>query len=192
MNRPLLVSALLSATALLSGQAFAERGFFINAAAGEVDVSASERRVFPEDEVTSSDNKDSSFRLGAGYYLNNYFALEAAYHDFGEHSMEAGTDKSAVFETQAISAGLRGRIPVLYRFDIVGKLGISSWEYDASFVDSGVRSSDDDSGTDAYYGLGLSAYLSRHWTLELGAERYDIDDDRIDQGSLGITYTFAK
>lgn len=158
----------------LSTASFAERGVFLNLAAGETG--------FNEDETHSGeDYSDSSFHAGIGYYINNSLAAELFYNDFGTATIYSeDADELFDVDSEAISLGIRGRAPMGNKFDIIGRLGASNWE---------VGSAD---GTDAYYGGAVAAYLSKHLTLELTLERHEIDDTELDRGSLGLTYTFSK
>ena len=70
-----------------------------------------------------------------------------------------------------MSYGVRGMIPLEGGFSLVGRLGLSSWDFDAALTDSdfpGVVDKLSDSGSDLYYGVGGQYRFSD--TLHVGLE----------------------
>lgn len=122
-----------------------------------------------DQELTASDSVDSiklsdnstSYGLRGVYQFNDYFGVELGYQESGE-GKESFIDEfdatiGTEFETRQINVGVKGTLPLQGGFSLVGRLGLSSWDFDADLTDSdfpGVVVELSDSGSDLYYGVG--------------------------------------
>ncbi|NND36586.1 MAG: outer membrane beta-barrel protein [Gammaproteobacteria bacterium] len=129
---------------LASGPAMAVKGgFYLGGSVGGATTEVSESGV-------TFDENDTAWKLFAGYHFLQFFAVEAAYRDFGSPSTDIQGSDVKVSSTAFDVAGLGG-IPLgpVYLF---AKLGLAQWDADVT-VD-GTKISDD--GTDIEVGIGLS------------------------------------
>lgn len=132
---------------------------------------------------TGIDDDDTGFNIFGGYRFNEYFAIEAAYYDFGDMS-----DNGNKFSIDGGSLGVIGSIPVAKRFSLFGKVGIHAWDADVSGAIAGEFS--DTTDTDVFYGVGAEYQLSGPWSIRGDFTRYEVDDFDVDVASLGLSYHF--
>lgn len=140
------------------------------------------------------DGDDNGFELGLGYAFSPHVAAEFSYQDFGEPRGRAGcppeylciTDATGqlvpfAFEDVSLSGwagALRLSWPLSARVSLSGRLGLIAWEASAR------QPSLDDSGTDLFYGAGLSVDVGDDYELLLAWERVELDIDSIKVGLL--------
>lgn len=148
---------------------------------------------------------DTSLGLRAGMSFNKYIGLELSYHDYGEISDSyidfADDTITDYLDTTSFNVGVVGSIPLGEKFAINGRLGIALWDFDFRETDSslpGMSFKDDDSGVDAYYGIGVQYSPVEHFQLSLEytvlgfeAEIGSVDvDQTVENLSLAIGYVF--
>ena len=202
MNKNIAMAALISA---VSFSALSNAGeFYVGASIGEATFDA-EVVDDLEDAGASVDDSDTTIKLFLGNRINENIAIEGFYADLGERSASAsgfddfGDFISADAKADAATFGVAilGIIPVNEKFSIFGKLGMHRWESDSkfSYTDSccgGINNesySDDDSGSDIVYGLGLTYDIGRI-SLRAEYDNYEVDDDDVNTLSIGISTTF--
>jgi hypothetical protein len=193
-------------TSTVSAQA--ERGFFASANIG------SSRTSFHPTSVARIDEREQSFDVGIGYAFGPYFAIQGAYHDFGQvtgfvvcppegcmvppDECPPGAVCLAFMRPQPVpvdisgwSARLTGSLPLGLRFAAFASVGVIAWNTSADAIvtlPGGRRVDDlDDSGEDLIYGAGLQWHVSDRWSLQLSYEHVDLD---IESGKLGATFRF--
>lgn len=111
------------------------------------------------DSIKLSDNS-MSYGVRGVYQFNDYFGVELGYQESGEADKSFTDNVTTIgteFETQQINVGLKGTLPLQGGFSLVGRLGLSSWDFDAALTDSdfpGLVDKYSDSGSDLYYGVG--------------------------------------
>lgn len=158
---------LLLAAASVSTQA--ESG-----ASAELMVGLAEQTTdFDGYESTSGD--DVSVGVRGIYSFNQNFALEVAFQDYGEiddtYIDEYGDTINDRVATSALTAGMKGSIPLQSGLTLSARLGLASWDLDYRGTDSafpGEIFSASDDGSDLYYGAGLQFDLNQ--VLYIGAE----------------------
>jgi OmpA-OmpF porin, OOP family len=153
----------------------------------------------------NTDDKDTAFKLFAGYQFNPNFAVEASYVDFGKFSANAVTDYEEAYipeiddvasrtvrENDEVSIdgfgfALVGRLPIDAGFSVFGKLGLFAWDGSASFSESttyrvgndSLTTSERDSASfddiDPFYGIGVE-YVVNQVMVRAEFERYDLSD----------------
>lgn len=163
------------------------------------------------------DDSDTALKILAGYQINPYFSVEAGYADLGElkiTNVEEGTwagggelvdyiNSSA--EVTGFIVNVVGKYPLSDKVNAYAKLGMFSWDsdskYDRSFDYFGDRPEDfarsfpeehdtaSESGTDVFYGVGLS-YDFEHFSIIGEYELFSGDGDDIDVLSIGAVYRF--
>jgi opacity protein-like surface antigen len=206
-NRVLLACVALALwTSTASAQA--QRGFFAS-----VNIGSSETSFHPTS-VARLDDREQSFDVGIGYAFGPYFAIQGAYHDYGqvtgfvacppEGCMLApgecppGSVCFAFMQPVPVqvdisgwSARLTGTLPLGSRFAAFASVGVIDWDTSADAIvtlPDGRRVDDlDDSGKDLVYGAGLQWHVSDRWSLQAFYEHVDLD---IESGKLGATFRF--
>lgn len=186
------ISALLAGTALAFSAAFAQaQGLYIGGSIGQAQVDG-----FCDSEpgftVTSCDDKDTGWKAFLGYRVNRNLAVEGSYMNGGE----LGGTVNSFFGTGTVKTDVTawgiaalGILPVSERFELFGKLGFVRGESDSDVTINGTPiASDDDSGTELTYGIGVVYNITR--SLGIRAEWENVDDADISLLSIGIQYKF--
>lgn len=117
----------------------------------------------------------TSFGIRGVYGLNDHFAVEAAYHVYGETdevTLDDFDDRvREEVRTTAFNLGIKGILPITDKFSFNGRLGVSDWNTTITVTELDF---DDDSfnfnrnGTDIYYGVGAQYDISSQFYI--GAE----------------------
>lgn len=177
MNKFVLSSAL--AATLISSSVLADSNFYLGGSVGHTEVDYVEFAG-----VTILDDSDTSWKLFAGYNINENFAVEVSYQDLGEHSFEYLAVEARA-EGEAYTFSLLGKLPMAENLEAFGKLGYA--HVDAEVSAGGLTIGAD--GSDLLYGLGLNYQLTDNVDARLEWERMDFAD-QIDTWSLGVSYNF--
>jgi OOP family OmpA-OmpF porin len=119
--------------------------------------------------VSSCDEKDSAFKLFAGYRVNPNFALEASYIDYGE-------------------ASARGIVPLGNRFSLFGKAGVLMSDIEGSSVGAFGPASASESETGLHIGVGAMFDISPTFAIRAEWERND--ELETDMMSIGLQVRF--
>ncbi len=138
----------------------------------------------------SCDEKDTAWRILAGYQFNPNIAAEFGYHNFGETKASGGgidvKDKASAWELVAV-----GTWPIANQFGIYGKLGAHHSE---SKLESNVGGSGKDTGNGLTFGAGLQWNVMPPLGLRAEWQRYDkvggVSDNKLDVLSLGAVWRF--
>lgn len=124
---------------------------------------------------SSESGDDISIGVRGAYNINENFAVEVAFQDYGEtdetYIDSFGDTINDKASATALTAGVKGSIPLSASFSLNGRLGVSSWDFEFRGTDSsfpGVEFSFDDDGTDLYYGVGMQLMLNEAFSV--GAE----------------------
>ncbi|MEW6999762.1 outer membrane beta-barrel protein [Colwelliaceae bacterium BS250] len=204
---------LIMALSTLTFQSNAEQtdsSFYVGASLGKSDYDTS-NKDFNDIKVTF-DEDGNSYKLFAGYQLNDYVAFELGYVDLGELDSETtasrtdpdGYTSKAKFnnsnQLDGYTISVIGSYPITDTFNVFAKAGMYSWEsevdvmidrsYSNPELPSGITNrthTDDDS--DSFYGLGVS-YEFSILTIIAEYEVYEKENRDIDLLSVGIRYHF--
>lgn len=180
--KKLSIILLSSAATLMSSSVLADGSFY-----GSLDIT----RIDLDLDTAGLDDTDTTFGIAAGYRINENFAVELGYQDFGEVSASAG-NASAKVEADAIQLSVIGSVPVSENAGVYAELGFDSWDADASYTnhpDLGTGSESED-GTDIFYGIGAYLSLSEAVNLKLEYQMHELDDTDVDVLGLGVTVAF--
>lgn len=165
--------ALLLSTYAMAPAFAADTPFYagINVGTGKIDLSG-----------TSS---TTSFELLGGYTINQYFAAEAAYSDFGNHDYPGGNMKSSAVSIKGV-----GAYPINEQFSVFAKLGIASTTWEVSPTGLGTAS---ESKTDLTYGIGGQFNINQQIGIRLGYDVYKLGsslsaDEKVT--SIGAVFKF--
>lgn len=156
----------------------------------------------------SCDDKDTAWRLFAGYQFNRNLAIEAGYADLGKSTASAtefvpgiGTIRAdAKFEASAWDLAAVGILPLASQFSIYGKLGIYYGEVKASGTGTAgalvVPVSAKDTTTDLTFAFGAGFDITRNFGLRAEYQKYkdmggnDTGKSDVDVLSIGVLYRF--
>jgi len=199
---------------LASGSAFAAgEGFYVDASIGR------QKANIPSVNVAgfTKDDSDSTYSIGAGYNINQYFGVEAGYQDLGEVSYGWSGAGTAVIRgvTFVGTAGIKAAVatdgyyfgptasfPINEQFAVNARAGWYNWTADgtASFTAAGTRNgvafaggasaTDSTDGTDTYIGFGATYKLNKNVGINLGYTEYKVDEYKAKNWTLGARYSF--
>ena len=192
----LLGAAMAASSPAALAQAPGDMGWYVGASLGQTEVNLDCTGT------TACDDKDSSWKIFAGYQFVRNFALEFGYTDLGE--VTASTPaigiippasvaiESTVWELVAV-----GMLPLAERFSLYGKLGLyrADTDIEVNFVSLG-SVTDSDSNTDLTFGIGVRFDITPRLGVRLEWQRYsgvsaaDFDDGDVDVMSLGVAWRF--
>ena len=151
----------------------------------------------------SNDDRDTGYKIFAGYQVNKNFALEGGYFDLGKFGYSASTVPSGTLNGNIKLKGLNldavGILPINAKFSAFGRVGMNYAEANDSFSGTGaVRvTNTNPSKTELNYklGLGIQYDFTEAFGMRAEAERYRINDavgnkGDVDLFSLGLIYRF--
>jgi len=156
-----------------------------------------------EGATTSCDDKDTSWRLFAGYQFNPNLAIEAGYADLGKATASgvvSGVNLSEKFEASAWDLVAVGILPLGSQFSIYGKLGVYYGEVKGSATATlggvSASASDKDTNTDLTFGLGAAFDINRNFGVRAEYQKYkdmggsNVGKSDVDVLSIGVLYRF--
>jgi OOP family OmpA-OmpF porin len=150
----------------------------------------------------STEDNDFGWKIFGGYAFNRFIAIETAYIDLGEVSIDAVSDGTGVvyapgavtasIATSGFSLSMVGSVPVSERIGLHAKLGVFVWEAKSQFNNAAFPpTSRTDDGSDFAYGIGASYTINDRFTIRGEYEIFtntDTEDGLL--ASLGVTYAF--
>jgi len=153
---------------------------------------------------TKTDVTDPAIKLTGGYQVNQYLAVQAAYHYLGKHTMSATSDGSGNSwdagpvsgeqEAEGWSMSVSGRLPISERWTFVGTIGWLWWTSEERYNESGALSSIKEEGGD----FTMSGHFEFDHGLRdrivyvAGLDHQRVGDDNYDitTGFAGVLYIF--
>jgi OOP family OmpA-OmpF porin len=178
------IAALAVSTLLLASPISASAGeFYIGASIGNATLS--------EDfDGLNIDDNSTAFRLVGGWNFNDYFSLEAGYHDFGDFEQTFDTPDGPV--TARLGAdgflfGAIGHIPLSERFTLSGRAGMFFWNGTAEINDVSQASPEDNN---LFLGAGVMFDVTDRFKLTTDWTRYELEDVNSSVFSVGFQYRF--
>jgi opacity protein-like surface antigen len=142
--------------------------------------------------LVACDDKDTAWKILAGYQFHRNFAAEVQYMDLGTVS---ATGNFPPFGTVGVSAdntswsaSLLGILPLGSAFSLFGKLGIERIDQKSSVGFAGAAGSDKGSDSGVLFGVGAKLALTR--SLRLRAEWERGDTLKSEVVSLGAEWRF--
>lgn len=166
---------ILSAVALclLAGPALAENSY-VGVGLGQSKVDIDTGSIPAGIDVTYNDT-DTSWKAFAGIQLNENFAAEFSYADFGTFKMTAssgGLVAEQAWDANAFAISMVGILPVNPAFSVFAKVGLAHWSVDTNLTSNfGAYDSASDSGDDPVYGVGAQLNI-QNMMLRAEFERY--------------------
>lgn len=153
----------------------------------------------------------ANVKVFTGVKLENNFAVEFQYVNFAKDDIASvsgvskiaigtipvGTDITISAEAEASSFG--GAL--LYNFtpesDISAfvKVGIHAWNMDSNALVTSAAATEtsapiSDDGTDLFYGVGVDIKTTDSITTRIDYERFEFDDDDIDNFGVSVVFSF--
>ena len=152
----------------------------------------------------TDDNRDTGYKVFAGYLFNKYFAVEGGYFDLGTFGFTSTTTPAGTLhgntKVDGVNLDLVGFLPITEKFSAFGRIGAIYSDAKDSFTGTGLVTvlNPNPSKGDANYkaGLGLQYAFNESLGMRLEAERYRINDavgnrGDIDLVSVGLVYRFG-
>lgn len=192
-NNILFGTLLFLVASVCSAQSIGD-GFYVGGGAGHTD-----QKDACDDIVGSCDETDTGWKLFIGYQFNPYISAEGGYVDLGESDASVtvlGIPISAEAEVDGFFLSGLLAWPINDTFSVFGKLGVIAWDVDVDASGGGVSVSDDESGTDALFGVGAQYDFTNNFGIRAEWERYnnigdsDIGNTDIDFISGSIIFNF--
>tara|TARA_R110002110_G_C13412231_1_gene713725 strand:+ start:419 stop:997 length:579 start_codon:yes stop_codon:yes gene_type:complete len=117
------------------------------------------------------DDSNDLYGVGLGYQFNEFFALEAAYIDFGNFGEDDAKGKLKGGSLVAI-----GRLPLTDSFSVYAKAGAFAAALDVDAFDEDETYDD----VSPVVGAGVDFRITEHLTTFLEYNRYNVDIDEDD------------
>ncbi|GJL84181.1 MAG: hypothetical protein DHS20C01_38150 [marine bacterium B5-7] len=144
-----------------------------------------------------TDDTATSLSLFGGYEVNEYFAVEGGYTDYGDTAINSrltgvsgNGSLTGDYSVKGIYLAGVGKYPIGDRFAFFIKAGAfsGSIKSDVSLMLNGkvvATSNDDDDGTEFMYGAGIDFIFNENSSLRLGFDRINTDE-ALDNAYLGF------
>jgi len=173
MIKKTLMAASVLSLALAGATAHAQTGY-ASASVGQADY-----------DIPGFD-EGTSFKLTGGFQINENFALEGSYINFGE----AEDDTAPVWTAEATGFNLAAvaTLPITEQFDVFGKAGMLFW--DAEISEEGFGQFAEDDGSDLGFGFGASFNASEQVSVIAEYEMFEVADEDLNNLSLGVRVNF--
>lgn len=153
---------------------------------------------------STTDKKDTSYKLFGGYQFNRNIALEGGYFDLGKNSFNAniaGGTLAGQSKVRGLNLDLVGTLPLTERFSALARVGVQhAWSKStASGTGTGAgvapSSKRDDSG--AKVGFGLQYEMSPAVWVRGEVERYRIKNavgqsNNVDVATVSLVFPFGR
>jgi OOP family OmpA-OmpF porin len=152
---------------------------------------------------TSSDDRDTSYKLYGGYQFHRNFAVEGGYFDLGRFNYgytTAGGAFSGDTRYRGLNLDLVGTLPVWDRLSVIGRVGAAYTRQRTSISTTGGLPDMGGSRTDNSWGPKVGVGLEYAFTPSLAVraewERYRIREGvrgrgDVDVATIGLVYRFG-
>ena len=194
MLRYAVVAALASAAvpAMAQWMAPQQQAWYLGAGAGGSHLNRSGNDItgIPNAQL---DTNETAYTVRLGYKFSPYWAVEAAYYDFGKYNFHGSLPGAGNIdgEAKAKSAGVNlvGILPI-DRFDLYGRIGWSRSELkvnaSSSIFTQPANAKDKENG--ALYGIGGRWSFMPNWGVFVEWDK--ADKIRVDAYLIGIDFKF--
>lgn len=217
MLRKTVIATLLAGLGFVASNAMAAdaSGWYAGASLGSATTSIDSTNIVTGATAFSfsKDESDTGYKLFGGYRLNQNFAVEGGYTNFGKFKATENVTAPAVgsvtgnIKADGWQLGLVGFLPVAKDFSLIGKIGTiySTTSTDMStsgavVLSAGSLASRKHSEWNWTYGLGLQYELSKAVAVRAEWERYDklgntgaytgTGESDVNLYSVGLSYKF--
>jgi len=150
------------------------------------------------------DESDSGYSLFFGSEITENLDLETSYQNFGEASLSGVSgnqfkigsttyqfNATATLYQKASSWGMAAKPKINLNDNVTayGKLGIHNWKSTLGVSSTTVTASEDDKGTDVYFGGGIELNYN-NLIGRVGYTTFDLDGEKIQSTNFGIALKF--
>lgn len=149
--------------------------------------------------IESVDDATTGYGIGIGYAFNSIWAVELGYLDLDQVDVEFSAAQ-AVNNLDDIhpESGDGVTLSGLYRyalndqFGVRARLGAFSWDADYRTVagPGGQTRTENDSGTDVYWGIGADYRLTEALSLTAEWQRFEFDNEDRSYFNAGVEWRF--
>lgn len=152
----------------------------------------------------SSDERDTAYKLFAGYQFNRIFGVELGYFRLGKFGFDATTVPAGRINgriaVQGANLDLVATLPLSENWAALGRVGAQYARSRDTFTGSGAMAalnrSSSERETNAKFGVGLQYAFSPGFLLRGEAERYRINDgvggrSNVNMMSLSLVFPFG-
>ncbi|MGH8251488.1 MAG: outer membrane beta-barrel protein [Steroidobacteraceae bacterium] len=164
-----------------------EQGWYAGAGAGEFKVEIDNFDDVDET-IDDYDSDDTAWKAFLGWRMNRFFGTEIAYVNLGSPDDEILPDTFLTVETDGFAPYVTGTLP-FGPFEAFAKAGYYFYETEARVNSPLVDFSEDDSGSDFTYSVGLGVTFLERFNLRLEYEQFDFEDID-DSNALWLTGAF--
>ena len=150
------------------------------------------------------DETDSGYSLFYGAEFTENLDVEASYQSFGEVSLSGVSgnqfkidsttyefNATATLYSKASSWGVAAKPKMILSDNVTayGKLGIHNWTTTLGVTSTTVTASEDEKGTDVYFGGGLEISFD-NLVGRVGYTSFDLDGDKVQSTNFGLALKF--
>lgn len=197
---------LLAAPAAAQSDGHYYGGISVGRSDTEIDPGGQTSSLLPGVSATSSttDPRDTAYKLFGGYQFNRNFALEGGYFNMGNSSFNANTSPAGTLagetKAQGINLDLVGTMPLTNNFSLLGRVGAHhTWSkstYSGTGAGAGVIGNSKRSGSDYKVGLGMQYEFNPSVWLRGEVERYRVKDAvgrraNVDMVTVSLVFPFG-
>lgn len=147
----------------------------------------------------SAEDSDVGFRIMGGNELNENFAIEFGYSDFGEATADGTSDGSGFFwapgpvsgraSADGFDLGVVARAPTSESFALFARIGMLIWDSKYDLHDSGGNSiNGTDDGSDLFFGIGGEFKTTGALAMRGEFTKYSLDDSDITAIAFSLIY----
>jgi OOP family OmpA-OmpF porin len=199
--------ALIAAPALAQDTSHYYGGVSVGQSKTQVDANGVTSGLLPGVSAASSstDEKDTAYKLFGGYQFNRNLAIEGGYFNLGNNSFNAVTSPAGTLagetKAQGLNLDLVGTLPLTERLSALARIGAHHTWSKSTFSGTGAAaavagsSKRDDSGYKV--GLGLQYELNPSMWIRGELERYRVKDAvgqraNVDLLSVSLVFPFGR
>ena len=197
--------SLLSVSLIFCGAAHAQ--WSANAQSGysrtssDVDISQLESLGLLVDQF-SNDNRDWSWSLGIGYEVVPNWQVNLGYQNLGNYEFSVQGEALSLAPIIGLATTLGPRsatgidLGLSYRWEVSDSIGLMLgggfwfWESDFTSLINQTRVSIDENGSDWFSDISVYWRINPQWQIDLGWQRFIIDENHIDNGFARISFMF--
>jgi OOP family OmpA-OmpF porin len=189
----------------------AESGWYIGGNGGPSQTDVDEDRIAADlltqgfaTTFMDDNERDTGFKVFAGYQFNKHFSMEGGYYDLGDFGFTSFTlppgTLHGVLGVRGLNLDAVLTLPFTEKFSAFGRAGVAFSEVEGAFESTGlvtVLEPNSEKRAASYkFGVGLQYDFTRHFGMRLEAERYRIDDSvgndgDVDLYSAGVLFRFG-
>jgi len=154
---------------------------------------------------SSTDQKDTSYKVFGGYQLNRNIAIEGGYFNLGKNSFNAVTVPGGTLagesKVQGLNLDLVGTLPLTERFSVLGRVGAQqAWSkstFSGTGAGAGVVGSSTRNDANMKVGLGIQYEINPAMWVRGEVERYRIKNavgqrQNVDVASVSLVFPFGR